>query len=144
MCTFSVSYVTQKCCCLPENEQLTRFIVFPYYTVNGQPNCNNLYQFVSSSTCINLHAHRWTGSFNSSTATSFNNWHHNMAYCIVNFKHENSVEVIPSTWLLDYEQCCHWPPFAGTRSAADVKSYEKPLLSWTVVQDVRAIHKYGL
>ena len=64
-------------------------------------------------------------------------------YCIVNFRDDNTVEVVPTAWLSKDGLFCQWPPFKGARFTNAVKSNEEPLASWST-ETVHVIRRFGL
>ena len=64
-----------------------------------------------------------------------------MSYAVVEFVDDESVDVIPSNWLLN-DTTCHWPPYRSLRLTAAVKKREEPTESWSQCS-LRVIRYYG-
>lgn len=50
-------------------------------------------------------------------------------WTVVKFIEENSVEAIPTTWLLGRDHC-YWPPFIQERIQNVIKRHEEPNTCW--------------
>lgn len=65
------------------------------------------------------------------------------AYCVVNFLSDNSVEVVPATWLSEDQNNCFWPKKTPNNFRTLRDNPESvPLLGWEPHQ-VQVINAYG-
>jgi len=64
-----------------------------------------------------------------------------MSFAVVEFEDE-TVDVIPSNWLLN-DTTCYWPPYRALRLTSAVKKSEEPQETWSKCV-LRVIRYYGL
>lgn len=64
-----------------------------------------------------------------------------MSYAVVEFDDE-TVDVIPSSWLLN-DTTCYWPPYRALRLTSAIKKREEPQETWSKCV-LRVIRYYGL
>ncbi|KAK9732327.1 hypothetical protein QE152_g12932 [Popillia japonica] len=51
-------------------------------------------------------------------------------WTVVKFKDENSVEAVPSDWILDNQ--CYWPPYTADKIKSSIIKHEAPSSSWSL------------
>ncbi|KAG5861271.1 hypothetical protein JTB14_003559 [Gonioctena quinquepunctata] len=50
------------------------------------------------------------------------------SWTVVKFDDENTVEAVPSSWILG--NSCYWPPYARDKLVAAIKNFEAPNTHW--------------
>jgi hypothetical protein len=63
-------------------------------------------------------------------------------FAIVEFESNNSVAVVPLSWLAKDRRSTMWPPYKSQRIDAAVKKLEQPGLNWSSFQ-VKLMKTYG-
>lgn len=51
-------------------------------------------------------------------------------WTIVVFPGENSVEAVPSTWLIGSVNKCYWPAYPAPKLTAAIRNHEAPNTCW--------------
>jgi len=64
-----------------------------------------------------------------------------MSFAVVEFLDDKSVEVVPSSWMIE-KAVCLWPSYRALRLASAIKKREEPQPTWTR-NSARAMGHYG-